>query len=214
MRVCLDLFCGLGGFSAAFEDADEWHVVTVDIEDRFAPDVRADVLDLRPSDILDALPVGAWADMDLFVVVASPPCQYLNTAGNHDKWDFNAKQPTAPESRNAVALFHHAIGLIHAMTPDWWAVENPRASRIQWSFRPPDYTVTYCQYGTDYQKPTGIWGNLPPSFEAKSCQAGSDCHVTNTEHDGTEAVNSMPTDAAKRALVPYELSKSILHKSP
>ena len=34
----LDLFCGLGGFSQAFEESDRWHVTTVDIEARFDPD--------------------------------------------------------------------------------------------------------------------------------------------------------------------------------
>jgi len=48
--AALDLFCGLGGFSAAFQDSDRWTVTAVDIEDRFDPDITADVFELRPSD--------------------------------------------------------------------------------------------------------------------------------------------------------------------
>ena len=39
-KHCLDLFAGLGGFSAAFEEADNWTVTTVEIADRFDPDIQ------------------------------------------------------------------------------------------------------------------------------------------------------------------------------
>lgn len=203
-KVCLDLFAGLGGFSAAFEGADDWDVLTVEIEERFDPDYQTDVFDLRPSELLEWI-----GEYDVLMVLASPPCQYLNTAGNHDKWDFDRQVPIAPESRHAVALFHHAVGLIHALAPDYWFVENPRASRIRWSFRPPDTWVTYCQYGTNYQKPTGLWGSFPP-MTFRRCAPGDACHVSNTEHDGHEAINSMnDLSQPERAKVPYDLSESI-----
>lgn len=194
----LDLFCGLGGFSSAFEDSGRWAVTTVDIEERFDPDIIADVMNLRPSDFTT----------DFDVVLASPPCRYLNTAGNHDKWDFDNQEPTAPESEAAVALFYHALGLIRALSPTYWYVENPRASRIRWFVGPPDEWVTYCQYGKDYQKPTGLWGNHAP-MTFNRCPAGANCHASNTENDGTEAVASMDGGPAERAKVPYELSDAI-----
>lgn len=195
----LDLFCGLGGFSQAFSESDRWEVVTVDIKAEFEPDIVADVFDLRPSNF----------NGEFDVVLASPPCQYLNTAGNHDKWDFDAREPTAPESEDAVALFYHTLGLIRALSPTYWYVENPRASRIRWSYGRPDQWVTYCQYGTDYQKPTGLWGDHAP-MEFRKCNSGDSCHVTNTEDDGREAINSMnDLTQAERSLVPSELSESI-----
>lgn len=199
VHECLDLFAGLGGFSAAFRDADDWNVTTVEIDERFDPDVCADVMDLRPSDFTT----------DFDVILASPPCQYFSAAGNHDKWDFDRRVPCAPESRNAVALFHHTLGLIHGLTPTYWYVENPRASRIRWSFRPPDEWVTYCQYGTDYQKSTGLWGDHAP-MTFQRCRSGDHCHVSNTDDDGTEAIDSMnDISHAERAKVPYELSEAI-----
>ena len=198
-RYCLDLFAGKGGFSAAFRDSPDWEVTTVEIEPEFNPDIQADVFDLTPSDF----------DRDFDVVLNSPPCRYLNTAGNHDKWDFDKKEPTAPESRDAVALFHHSIGLIHGLAPDYWFTENPRLSRIRWSFRPPDEWVTYCQYGKDYQKATGLWGNFPP-MTFKRCRRGEDCHASNTADDGTEAIDGMnDISRAERSMVPYELSDAI-----
>jgi len=196
----LDLFSGLGGFSAAFRDSERWDVTTVEIERRFEPDVCADVFDLRPSD---------FAAYDFDVVLASPPCQFLNTAGNYDKWDFENREPCTPESRNAVALFYHALGLIRSLAPTYWYVENPRASRIRWFIGPPDEWVTYCQYGTKYQKPTGLWGNHAP-MTFRRCAAGKSCHVSNTEDDGLEAIASMnDIGQAERSLVPYGLSDSI-----
>jgi hypothetical protein len=43
--------------------------MTVDIEERFGPDIRADVLDLRPSDLLDA-----------DVIFAGHPCWLFSTS--------------------------------------------------------------------------------------------------------------------------------------
>lgn len=195
----LDLFSGLGGFSAAFRDSEEWEVTTVDIEPEFDTDIQADVMDLRPSDF----------DTDFDVVLASPPCQFLSTAGNHDKWDMDAKAPTAPESRDAVALFFHAIGLIHGLDPTYYYIENPRRSRIRWFIGPPDEWVSYCQYGKDYQKQTGLWGEFAP-MTFKRCTRDSSCHISNTDTDGTQAIASMPRhDHAARAKVPYELSLAI-----
>jgi len=91
--VCLDLFSGLGGFSAAFRDSGRWDVTTVEIEEKFDPDVVADVMDLRPSDLL-----GILGEYDYLVIVASPPCTVFSPAGNHDLWDMDAKEPTAPKS--------------------------------------------------------------------------------------------------------------------
>jgi len=40
---CLDLFAGLGGFSAAFAEADGWDVVTVDIDELYPSIPEADL---------------------------------------------------------------------------------------------------------------------------------------------------------------------------
>lgn len=207
-KVCLDLFCGLGGFSAAFEDSDEWEVVTVDIEERFGPDVCADVLDLRPADLLEAIGLDR-GDIDVLVILASPPCTVFSTAGNHDLWDFDTKQPVAEPAREHVALAHHTVGLIRALAPDFWFLENPQG-RLRWFLGRPAGSVTYCQYGRDYMKRTDLWGDHPPGFEYRKCKRNRPCHSKNVEYDGTSAVRVLGDDPAERALVPYELSESIL----
>jgi len=194
----LDLFCGLGGFSQAFVESDRWDVTTVDINPEFEPDICADVMELRPSDF----------ETEFDVVVASPPCQYLSTAGNHDKWDYDAKEPTHPDSRDAVALFEHTLGLIRGLTPEYWYVENPRRSRIRWFIGEPDEWVAYCQYGESYQKQTGLWGEFA-DMTFKRCSGRGACHNANGADDGYTTIQSMPSSGAERAKVPYELSESI-----
>jgi len=198
-RQCLDLFAGLGGFSAAFDDSDEWDVTTVELEPEFDPDIQADVLDLRPSDLPNA-----------DVVLAGHPCTLFSTAGNHGQWDLDNKKPTGDRARKHVSMLHHTLGLIHALSPDYWFLENPRHGRILWYLGRPTGTVTYCQYGREYMKPTGLWGEHPP-MTYKRCRKGMDCHVSNSEDDGTSAIASMGDRGhAERSLVPYELSDSIL----
>jgi len=199
-KVCLDLFSGLGGFSAAFEESPEWDVVTVDIEERFNPDIQADVMELRPGDLPDA-----------DVILASPPCNcFSKAAAWQEHWVGDAPQTDA--ARESVALAFHTVGLIRALAPEYWFVENPEGHLRKFLGRPTG-SVTYCQYGTDYMKPTDLWGRHPP-MTYRRCRNGDDCHNSKPRrreagddcHPGTE----LPRDPAERAKVPYELSEAIL----
>lgn len=195
-RTCLDLFAGLKGFSAAFADADGWEVVTVDIDERFEPDIQADVLDLRPSDLPEA-----------DVVLASPPCNcFSKAAAWQAHWDENG-DPQTGKAREAVALAHHTIGLIQALAPEWWFLENPQG-HLRRFLGPPTATITYCQYGLDYQKPTDLWGEHPP-MEYRRCRAGAPCHDHGSIEDDWDN-RPLPRDPAERAKVPWELSDAIL----
>jgi hypothetical protein len=211
-QVCLDLFSGLGGrrdvqhgFSSAFQATDRWDVVTVDIEEKFEPDLCADILSLKPADLRDSI-----GDCEVLVVLVGHPCTLFSTAGNHDEWDLEARQPVGARARRHLAMLFHTLGLVHALAPDYWYLENPKRSRARWFLGPPEATVTYCQYGMSYQKPTGLWGNHAPGMTYRSCPRGADCHNRNTEDDGTSAVQSMPSDTGERSLFPRKLSEEIL----
>lgn len=197
---CLDLFCGLGGFSQAFADSDRWQVTTVDIEAGFGPDIQADVLELRPSDF----------DTEFDVVLASPPCtQFSLAASRYER--FVDGEPQTPEAREAVALVYHTIGLIKGLNPRYWVLENPQGYLRQ-VLGDPEGRVTYCQYGTDWMKPTDLWGEHPSGLSYRSCAYGDECHADNTDqaHGGLGNCNVAGTrDPAERAKVPSALSEAI-----
>jgi len=200
----LDLFCGLGGFSQAFTASERWAVTTVDIEARFKPDRVADVFELRPSDF------GQQFD----VILASPPCTQFSIAASSLE-RFVDGEPQTDDARDAVGLVYHALGLIHGLNPRYWFVENPQGFLRQ-IIGPPRGRVTYCQYGTDYMKPTDLWGEHPP-MRYRKCAYGNGCHQYNTDqdHGGEGNVRSMfqqttsGSDPAERAKVPAELSEAI-----
>jgi hypothetical protein len=185
----LDLFCGLGGFSSAFDDSDRWAVTTVDIEARFDPGIQADVFNLRPSDF----------EREFDVVLASPPCTQFspvqNLNGDHE-----------PDGDH-IALVHHALGLIRGLRPAYWVLENPRG-RLRSYIGKPTTTVTYCQYGQQRMKPTDLWGQHPPQFVGRRCGYGDDCHM-NTRAGSNAAREVGYTTAAECAKVPYDLSNAV-----
>jgi len=196
----LDLFCGLGGFSQAFAESERWDVTTVDIEDRFDTDIRADVFDLRPSDF----------DGAVDVVLASPPCTQFSLAASRFERVVDG-EPQTDAAADAVALVYHTIGLIRGLSPSYWLLENPQGYLRQFLGEPTG-RVTFCQYGTDWMKPTDLWGTHPPGLSYRACSYGESCHVDNTdqEHGGLGNCNVSGTrDAAERAKVPYDLSAAI-----
>lgn len=204
--VVIDLFSGLGGFSAAFAASDEWEVYTVELNPEFDPDLCADVLELRPDDLLELVGVDR-TEIDLLVILASPPCTYFSTAGNHDAWDFETRTAVTEEARNAVALVYHTLGLIHALDSSYWFLENPQG-RLRWFLGEPTGQVTYCQYGRPYMKRTDLWGEHPP-MTYRRCTRGSRCHLANVEYDGTSATRVLGDTHAERSKVPRQLSDAI-----
>lgn len=207
-RHCLDLFAGLGGFSAAFADADGWDVTTVDQNGEFGPDIQADILELTPDDLPEA-----------DVVLASPPCVDFSVACITDKWDHDEERrprhlPEKQQIAHSMKLVFHTLWLIRGLQPEWWFMENPKGMLHKW-IGEPQGTVHYCQYGADFMKPTNLWGRHPPSMTYRQCARRSDCHVSNPwevntfrDESRTRAVDR--SNSAERAEVPYGLSEAIL----
>lgn len=195
-NTVLDLFSGLGGFSSAFEEAEDWRVVTVDQNPEFEPDICADVMDLRPSDLPDA-----------DVILASPPCTVFSLANMHSG-HFDDGRPATDDAREAIALVYHTLGLIKAIDPGYWFLENPRAM-LRTVLGRPTGTIHYCQYGHDWQKPTDLWGDHPPGFEYRTCSPGDGCHEAAPRgfDSGTAAHVRSP---AERAKVPRGVSEHVL----
>ncbi len=199
MKTCIDLFSGLGGFSQAFQEDGGWDVVTVDVEEDFDPDICTDVRDLEPSDLPN----------DVDVVLASPPCTCFSLAANRIYWS-GAGLPKDSRVAEAVELVYHTLFLIQGLDPDFWFLENPRGKLRKVMPLPPTGTVTYCQYGFPWQKPTDLWGKHPGGMVYRSCSPGESCHQSSGRGFDSGPERSHVRDPAERAKVPYELSKAVL----
>lgn len=205
-KKALDLFSGTESATEAFQRSDNWEVVTVDIEEEHEPNIAADVTELEPSDLPD----------NIDFVWASPPCTVFSKAGWNWHWT-NELMPKKKKVAEHVKIVYHTLWLIQEIEPDYWFMENPQGLLKSALTIEPSGTVTYCQYGADYMKPTQLFGHHPESFVYKRCSNGDSCHVSNPRHkkewrDGTrkEAKNQGEDKQAYRARIPYELSKSIL----
>jgi len=192
----LDLFSGLGGAHRAMEEDPEWKVTTVDNQEKFEPDVCEDILDLGPEDFDDSYNL-VWA---------SPPCVCFSVSSLSHYWDENTL-PARRKVADHVRLAYHTLWLIGRIDPEYWFLENPRGMMRRVLPIRPAGTVTYCQYGKDYMKPTDLYGEHPPSFVYRSCNPNDDCHERNPRnlHDSA----CFEKNAAERAKVPYGLSKAV-----
>lgn len=192
----LDLFAGLGGFSQAFAESPRWDVTTVEIDPGFDPDITADVFTLRPSDF----------DAEFDVILASPPCTRLGKMALSNAY-FDGDEPNHPEASDHVSLAYHTLGLIRGLSPNYWFVENP-PGKLRNYFGDPTGTVTYCQYGMEYQKRTHLWGDHPP-MTYRSCVEGQECHISTPRSDERHPNDSIPADSSEASKVPYDLSEAI-----
>lgn len=192
----LDLFSGLGGFSQAFKDRGH-NVLTVDIDPKFNPDLTMDVMDIDPEFLKATTPHLPH------VILASPPCNCFSVASIGRYWD--GGQPS-PEAKESIRLVAHTIKIISVLNPDFWFLENPRGM-MRKVLGDPGATITQCQYGMPYMKPTDLWGLFPKSFEPKSCKNGAPCHERAPR--GTQAGLQRIKTPELRAKIPYDLSMAI-----
>lgn len=161
LRV-LDLFAGLEGWSAPWRERGH-EVYSVDIEERFDVSVHADILSLEPADL-------PWRPD---VILASPPCEKFSLLALGKAW-LPGYQPRHEGTELAMDLVRATVRLIDVIDPAFWIVENPVGILRKLGLLPYErQTVTYCQYGAPWRKPTDLWGGFPPSLELRRrCKNG------------------------------------------
>lgn len=173
MKV-LELFAGTRSIGRAFE-ARGHEVFSIDWEPSFEDiDICADVLTVSANDILER-----FGRPD--VIWASPDCTTYSIAAISHHREREESGNLAPRSDYAKVCDRvnlHVHGLIMALSPRFWFIENPRGGMRKMDFMHglPRYTVTYCQYGDTRMKPTDIWTNHPQPDFLPPCKNGDPCH--------------------------------------
>ncbi len=180
----LDLFCGLGGASAAMRDRPLWEVVGVDHRDELDPDVCADISSWTYS--------GPRIDL----VWASPPC------AEFAKTDKRCWYPDAPAP--SMALVEAALRIIEAVKPRWWLLENVRGAR-RWFASYPELGAPVLQ-----SPPLYLWGRPPPGLLLPSPGAGHKEYQSRRSSDA-RALRLSSDDRRRqlRAVVPYCISYAV-----
>lgn len=207
LRV-VDLFCGegatstTGGWSSAFR-ARGHEVITSDFDPKYGSDIVADIRELTP----DHLP---WQPD---VILASPPCQGFTVAQIGRNWhkaeDGGDPIPKTPKAALGVELVKATLRLIHDSGATFWLMENPVGMLRKHSVVAgvERRTVTYCQYGREFMKPTDLWGGFPPSLALRPmCRRGAPCHVA-APRGSTTGTQGRPR--LESTHVPYTLSEAV-----
>ena len=205
MRV-LELFSGTRSIGRAFESHGH-EVYSIDYCESFEADSHEDIGIVGVSDILEAfgLPDVIWA---------SPDCTTYSVAalGHHRKRDpaTGWLMPITDYAKICDAVNQHLMRLINALDPEFWFIENPRGGlrKMPWMEGLPRHTVTYCQYGYRYMKPTDIWTNHPEPRFKPPCKNGDPCHepAPRGSRTGMQATGSK----ADRARIPPMLCEHIV----
>jgi hypothetical protein len=219
----LDLFAGLGGWSAPFR-ASGWRVVTLDNDPRFGCDLTMDVRDF------DAAAFVREHGRPTFVA-SSPPCETFSTlAFQRGHFRMTGRKPNATYApatdagRLALDLVVKSRAMLAILQPAFFVVENPRALLRQlYPANDERRTVWYCHLGhalagRPVAKPTDLWGGFPPGLVLPdACHNQRDGHPLDCccrDHvsapRGSRTGTQGPESAAERAKVPFQLATRFL----
>lgn len=208
MLKVLELFAGTRCISKAFERQGfetysvEWNKKFTEID--LYDDVNNVTVEIVKK-LCNGLPDVIWA---------SPDCTTYSIAGipHHRRKNLitNSLDPISEYAKFCDKTNQHVVNLIKEINPKLYFIENPRGGLRKMDFMKglPRYTVTYCQYGFEYMKPTDIWTNHPnPKFKPP-CKNGSPCHVScpRGSSNGLQGISG----SANRSKIPDELCKHIV----
>jgi len=181
MKRMLDLFSGLKGASAAFQESPDWRVVTVDNEPDLKPDILCDLSKWKENVTLYCEFENETKE-DL--IWASPPCDEFCRAAF--PWIENGDDPS-------LDLVQSAMDIIQIFQPVHWVLENTSsgAQFITPLLGPPRQIIG----------PFYLWGNFPfiPDVEL------------DPEHKALmDPGPNNPLRAAMRARIPFVLSNALM----
>ena len=187
--LCIDLFCGLGGWAEGFL-AEGYRVVGFDIDPRFAVVYPGEFV------LQDVRTLDGRRFRDARCIVASPPCQGWSVAGIPRHWKGGFPDATTWDGAASVIATQRIVKA--AAVP--WLMENPRGMLRK--FLPPRETTFLCAWGATWMKPTDLWGTYPGSF-ARPC--GPHESARRGAKTGIQGIR----DPALRAKIPLPLARAV-----
>lgn len=218
----IELFCGTKSFSKSAA-AVGMKTETLDNDPRFQPTYLMSIMDFLK--YFKSCNMIEGTDARYNVLWASPPCRCFSKMSAKVHWQKSRipappgkvfYEPKTERAREAISIIKETALVIATMKPDFWFVENPVGML---RFFLPDIlraygidvferrTVTYCQYGESYQKPTDIWTNFAAWKPRKACEAGASCH--ERVRAGSNAGTVRLKTNVHRAVVPKQLCDEI-----
>ena len=202
-RKSLELFCGTKSFTKIASNFG-FETMTLDSEEEFSPDICCNILDFDIEMLKGFRPDVIWA---------SPPCTKFSVAsmGHHWTKEGEVRTPKSQGAVEAIKIIEKTVEIIKALKPKFLYIENPRGMLRKLDLIPwPKVTVTYCQYGFSYMKPTDIWSNNYSwqRWHAKSCKYGDPCHEPAPR--GSKAGIQALKNAKEKGVIPPDLINEIL----
>ncbi len=183
-RTILDLCGGSGAWSAPYAAAG------YDVELVTLPrDVRT--LAVEPDRVIHG-------------VLAAPPCDQFSLARNG--------HPKPRDIRAGLEVVAACLRIIAAVTPVWWALENPVGLLSAYLGTPRD-TWEPCDFGDPWTKRTAIWGDyaIPKRGPfAVPLGGGPLCELCDPEKRKTTWCNV----AAHRAVTPPGFARAFFDANP
>lgn len=204
MKV-LELFAGERCIGRAFEKRGH-EVYSIDW-DKCHKDIDwyVDISKVTAKDILERFghPDVVWSSSD---------CTSYSIAAisHHRRYNNGFLEPISEYAKFCDALNIHVHELIKELNPTYYFMENPRGAMRKMPFMRgyPRYTVCYCQYGDERQKPTDIWTNHPNPRFLPPCKPGAPCHVPAPR--GSKTGTQGRKGAVERSLIPEKLCEHIV----
>lgn len=199
------MFCGLKGWTEGLE-AVGFEVITLDIVPEFNATITGDILDVTTDHLRFYGPYD--------IIVASPPCQAFSVSRLSLHWNKTDSwpEPKTDKARLGIELVTRTLQIIDDLSPKMWLMENPRAMlrKAEVTSTRERRTVTYCQYGKPYMKPTDLWGNFEETgYEPKEpCRRGMPCHEAAPRGSHDSGVQGLK-NAAERGKIPFDLSYEV-----
>jgi hypothetical protein len=202
MKVFIDLFCGLGGASAAFVQAQGWKVIQIDNNEALLPHVHGMILaDVHETDnILAIIKSLLYSEMsknqeiEKIVIWASPPCTEFSLA--------NPNRPEEPDMTLLLDTMTIINELLHWLacrpTEVLWVIENVKGAI-------PFFDDELGRPWHQRIGPIYLWGTIP---WIDFVDAASREHKKTDRGQWTKGSRALRANL--RAMVPWDVSKGLL----